>query len=165
MDRTENWTLDNARDDMGKKSKFKGKKIDGLFAPLRYDIFTSEEFAALSAPAVKLLIDLYTQFTGYNNGDLSAAWKIMKKRGWNSRDTLCRALQGLLAAGFIEKTRQGGKNLCSLYAVTWLPIDECPIKSNGMKFGGKSKLDVSPTRTPSHLWRKNKSPDTVGVST
>jgi hypothetical protein len=53
-----------------------------------------------------------------------------------------KALAELLALGFIEQTRQGGKNQCSLYAVTWLAIDEC----NG-------KLYVKPTNVASNLWK------------
>lgn len=107
-------------------------------------ILESSEYAALSAFEVKLLVDIYSGYNGGNNGDLHCAWSLMRKRGWSSQDTLNRALRGLLEKGFIEKTRQGGKHLCSLFAVTWLPIDEC-----------KNKLDVSWTREASRLW-KNK---------
>jgi hypothetical protein len=122
----------------------------------------SPNYRALSAHAVKLLNDLGLQFRGANNGDLSAAWKIMQLRGWRSRDTLGRALAELLHFGLIEKTRQGGLNHCSLYALTWHAIDEC-----------HRKLDVSATRVASGLWktpqlpipkRKNTTSNTTGVS-
>ena len=38
-------------------------------------------------------------------------------------------------------TRQGGKNLASLYAIAWQPIDECL----------KKRLEIDPTITP---WRQ-----------
>lgn len=107
------------------------------------DVADSDAYTALSAHAVKLLNDLYFQFRGANNGDLSAAWSVMQSRGWKSRDTLCKALKELLAAGMIEKTRQGGRNRCSLYAVTWRSIDEC-----------KGKLDMTATTKPSNLWKQ-----------
>lgn len=111
-------------------------------------ILESEEYAALTAYEVKLLIDILVQFNGYtNNGDLQCTWRLMKQqRGWRSPDTLARALRGLIDKGFIVKTRQGGMNKCSLYAITWVEIHEC-----------KGKLDVRPTRTALGLWRKNKS--------
>ena len=123
----------------------------------------SANYRALSPHARMLLNDLGLQFRGANNGDLSAAWKIMQPRGWRSRDTLGRALAQLLHYGLIEKTRQGGLNHCSLYALTWLAIDEC-----------RNKLDVSATRVASGLWkspqppmpkrkRKNAAPNTTGV--
>ena len=51
----------------------------------------------------------------------------------------------LLETGMIELTRQGGLHCASLYAVTWLPIDEC---------GGK--LDVNATAVASGLWKQPK---------
>lgn len=98
--------------------------------------------AVLSHKAAHLLDNLAAQLNGKNNGDLSAAPAIMELFGWTSRGSICDALTELLALGFIEQTRQGGKNKCSLYAVTWLPIDEC-----------SGKLDVKPTRLASNLWK------------
>ena len=122
--------------------KAKGRRESATFAAIPHHILNSAEYAALSAQAVKLMLDLLAQYRGANNGDLTAAWRVMEKRGWRSRDTLGRALQELLKAGFIEKTRQGGRNRCSLFAVSWKAIDEC-----------KGKLDVPPTRAPSNSWR------------
>lgn len=76
-----------------------------------------------------------------NNGDISIAWKIMGSRGWHSKETLRQAEIELLDSGFISKTRQGGRNKCNLYAVTWWAIDEC-----------KGKLDVKPTAVPPDNW-------------
>lgn len=98
----------------------------------------------LSARGVKLLLDLFGQFDGRNNGDLTAAWSIMSKRGWRSKETLYRALGELLDRRWIVTTRQGGRRICSLYGVTWLAINEC----------GR-KIDVSATRTPSGAWKIN----------
>jgi len=107
-------------------------------------LLESEEYAALTAFEVKLLLDLAAQFNGYtNNGDLGSNWKEMRKRGWRSKETLWNALAGLLSKGFITKTRQGGKNRCSLYAVNWREIHEC-----------KGKIDVRPGRDYVGRWRK-----------
>lgn len=110
---------------------------------LIHEYFTSAEYAELSPRAVKLLIDLYCQFRGVNNGDFCATFKVMKQRGWSSNDQLHKALHELLDAGWIVVTRQGGRRVCSLYAVTFLPIDEC-----------SGKLDINPTRLPSHSWKR-----------
>lgn len=129
-----------------------------------HTVLASTNYCALSAHAVKLLNDMGFQYRGHNNGDQCAAWRIMHARGWKSRDTLARALAELLHYGMIEKTRQGGLNRCSLYALTWHAIDEC---------GGK--LDVPTTRVPSGLWktshpmmpkpeRKKQTASTAGVS-
>jgi hypothetical protein len=87
-----------------------------------------------------LLVDLSQQFTGSNNGDLSAAPKILQPFGWRSRGTVDDALVELVALGFLVQTRQGGRNRCSLYAVTWRGIDEGPH-------------DARPDPVPCNLWR------------
>lgn len=123
--------------------KAKSRRESGSFAQLPHAIFQGPQYARLGAHAVKLLLDLFMQYRGCNNGDFTAAWSVMRKCGWHSKDTLHRALRQLLELGWIMKTRQGGKHRCSLYAVTWKPIDDC---------GGK--LDVSPTRTASGTWKQ-----------
>lgn len=142
--------------------KQKGRADTGSFFAWPRAVADSEAYRSASAPAVKLLNDLCFQFRGSNNGDMSAPWRVMRARGWKSRDTLHKALRELLELGLIERTRQGGRHVCSLYALTWLPIDEC---------GGK--LDVRPTRSPSGLWKRpsnieqtfqKQNGDTPGVS-
>lgn len=122
---------------MGKKNK----RIDYSFVPLPREVFKGQEFASLNTSAVKLLIDLLVQFNGRNNGDFTLAWKIMSKKGWRSKATLERAKKELLKKGFVEETRKGGRNCCSLFAVTWLEID-CD----------RSKLDARKSYKASHAW-------------
>src|SRR5690349_7962559 len=100
------------------RSKAKGRSETGSFFAFPHAVMESPAFRQLSAHAVKLLCNLGEQYRGKNNGDLCAAWKVMQPRGWKSRDTLARAISELLAAGLIEKTRQGGLHCCSLYALT-----------------------------------------------
>lgn len=131
------------------RAKTKGRRQQGSFIALPHAILESVEYAALSAHAVKLLLDLFAQYRGDNNGDFSAAWKVMKSRGWTSKAMLYRALRELQNKGWIVTTRQGGKarlganRICSLYAVTWKPIDPCD-----------GKLDVAFTRVASSTWRR-----------
>lgn len=121
-----------------------GRKVKP-FIMFKHEIIDSENFLNLSNKSVRLLIDLQRQYNGTNNGDLCIAWSVMAKRRWRSRETLYRALKELLYYEFIELTRQGGKNRCSLYAVTYESIDHC----NG-------KLHVSETRCASNRWKKTK---------
>ncbi len=130
------------------RRRAKGRADSGSFVAVPHRILEHDNYASLSARAVKLLIDLFAQYRGSNNGDLAAAWKLMQKRGWRSKETLHRAKRELLQKGFIETTRQGGRHVCSLFAVTWLAIDEC---------GGK--LDVMPTRVASGHWKLGHNPD------
>lgn len=127
----------------------KNRRSGHTFAAKPHHIFRADTkngrpslASVLTHKAAHLLDNLAAQLNGKNNGDLSAAPEITKLYGWTSQGSVHSALTELLAYGFIELTRQGGRNKCSLYAVTWLAIDEC---------GGK--LDVSPTRLPSNLWK------------
>jgi hypothetical protein len=122
--------------------KAKGRRESGPFLAVPKHVINSTEYSRLSAYAVKLLFDLYAQFNGRNNGDLSACWTFMSKRGWRSKGTLHKALVELRGRGWIVVARQGGRNKTSLYALTFLAVDEC---------GGK--LDIAETRTPLNWWR------------
>jgi len=125
------------------RQRMKGRREEGKFATLPYAYFRSPEYSKLSPRAVKALIDLRCQFNGNNNGDLCAAWKTMSPLGWRSKDQLSKAIAELLERGWIVVTRLGEKRRTpTLYAVTWLGIDEC---------GGK--LDVRPNPVPSNLWK------------
>lgn len=115
----------------------------GGFLLLPAALLNCPKFRALSASGVKLLVDMGSLFSGKNNGDLSAAWKVMQPKGWNSESTLNRAKKELIAAGFIAETRKGRlPNLCSLYGLTWQPLNPNP------------KLDVGPNGFPAGEWAK-----------
>lgn len=125
------------------RDKWKGRRDNGTFFRVPTTVLDSPAYLSLSLKSRALLLDLGAQFRGGNNGDLAAAWSVMRARGWKSKDTLRRALLELLAAGLIEQTRMGGLHCASLYAFTWIEIHDC---------GGK--LDVSGTVVPSNRWRQ-----------
>lgn len=116
----------------------------GGFSMLIHEYFQSPQYAALSARAVKLLVDVYCQYRGQNNGDLTACWAIMKDRGWTSKSQLAKAQAELEGRNWLLRTRQGGINKATLYAVTFQGIDAC---------GGKLDQHITPSPTPLHLWR------------
>lgn len=120
----------------------KGRMMTDSFVRIPHHVINHEHFRSLSPRATKLLIDLLAQYRGYNNGDLCAPLSLMRERGWNSSDQLQKAKNELIEKDVIIVTRQGGLNKCSLYAVTWFPIDEC----NG-------KLDVASTTTAPVNWK------------
>jgi len=140
--------------------KSKGRSEHKRFVGLPYECVIHENYIALSPYAVKLLIDLYMQYNSRNNGDFSAPWSMMKARGWRSPGTLSRAIKELLFYGWIIRSRVGGLNKCSLYAVTFQAIDECNDKK------GNSKLDIAPTTTSPGNWKeiKNASPNAYQCS-
>lgn len=132
------------------KKRFKdhaAKREAGKFVALPQVVLQSEEWAQLSAFAVKLMVDMLAQYRGDNNGDLVCYWsKMQRERRWRSKDTLFKALAELRNAGWLEVARQGGRNKTpTLYSLSIYAIDYC---------GGK--LEVKPTNAPIGTWRRPK---------
>jgi hypothetical protein len=125
-----------------KREKIKGRKESGRFVGLPFCVLKSNDYIDLSYKSKALLIDLALQYNGKNNGDLTAAFAILKKRGWVREATIFSAVQELILANLIIRTREGKfqnpHSRCALYALAWQPIDEC---------NGKD-LDIGPTVTP-----------------
>jgi len=128
------------------KSRGKGGLENGSFAAIPHAVIRSDAWKGLTDKAKVLLVELFAQFTGKNNGDLCAAPKTMAEFGW-SNTPLHDARQELEQAGLIVKTQQGGKNRPNLYGVTWKAIDEC---------GGK--LEHPPTHAPLGYWKLGHNP-------
>lgn len=134
----------------------RGRREEGSFVSLPHQLLDCSNYLCLSAHAVKLLLDIYAQYRGNNNGDLAAPWSKMQPRGWRSRDTLGKALRELEAYGMIERTRHGGegragRKATTLWAITWKAVDDCD-----------GKLDIS-ARPASGRWRQ--APETALVDT
>lgn len=127
------------------RQKNKGRRDTGPFMALPHVVTDHPDYTSLAPRAVKALIDLGRQFNGYNNGDLALTWKMAHDRGWTSHDQYNKAMNELIDNNIILKTRQGGKNRCNLFALTWHPIDDC-----------KGKLDCLPTITPPRKWSLEK---------
>lgn len=129
-----------------KRAKMTGKGADATFVRWPHFVLNSSEIADLSGSEARMLLELVRQYNGRNNGDLSATYELAKHRGWPSEATMWKALKGLQAKGWIVTTRQGGRHIgCSLYAITWLPVDECD---------GKHHYPAE--RKASHLWKRKK---------
>lgn len=100
----------------------------------------THDYRNLGPNAIKLLNAMIYQHRGHNNGDLTAAFGYMRKFGFRSKQTLSKAVTELVKANLIIKTRHGRfmnpGGQCDLYALTWLPIDECRGKN----------LELGPTR-------------------
>lgn len=122
---------------MSKRKNLKRRQTSGRFLSIPHHVLMHDDFASLAPRAVKLMVDCAMQYNGKNNGDLCITLSVMRRRNWNSNDQLNKAKKELIDKGFLYLTRQGGRKLPNLYAITWRAIDEC----NG-------KLDVSPTSTP-----------------
>lgn len=112
------------------------------FAMMPKAMIQSPGYRALSCTARMVLVELLAQYSGSNNGDLSATRTMAKDWGIASAHTLQKALKDLEEAGWILISRNsvfskhGAR--CALFALAWLPVDECPGKD----------LDIGSTRSP-----------------
>jgi hypothetical protein len=126
------------------RAKFRGRKSDHTFLRLPHYVLHSPEWRALSGYAVKFLVELAAAYNGRNNGDLSLTRRQALERGWRSGGTRDRAAQEAVEAGFAVITRHGIPNgRCTLYAITWEPIDDV---GNG--------VEVGPEKVASRAWQK-----------
>lgn len=124
-----------------RKQHAQARREPGSFVALPRCVLTSRKFIELSPHAAKLLLDLCAQLNQSNNGQLSPAWALMKKRNWKSKATLNKVRKELIEKGFISITRQGSLHQCSLYALTFFAIDP------------SEKMDAKPTSRPTSEWR------------
>ena len=125
-----------------RKGKGNTKTKAPPFVMLQKAMIQSAGYRSLSFVARGVLVELLAQYNGENNGDLSATRPMARDWGIGSAHTLQKALADLEEGGWIIQTRSSLFNRhgarCALYAVTWLPIDECPGKD----------LEVAPRRAP-----------------
>lgn len=131
------------------KSTLKHKLNGSSFTPLRHDLINSEEFAQLTLAAKAIFFCFLGKYKGNNNGDLELPQTTGQAKQIGMSDkTLKNGLKELVEAEFLEITRQGGRNQCSLYALTCFPINET----------SKQRLELKAKPT-SDKWRKPKPPD------
>ena len=145
------------------RARFKGRGGNGHFAQVPHAVTEHPEFISLSAYAKALLFAFFPQLRFdkdgiANNGDLCATWSEVQRYGWRSKDTLAKALRELERAEVLIRTRQGDRHRCSLFAISWLPINDCRTKD------GLRKLDVPPTKVPPVNWYRKLCPVTRGTA-
>ena len=129
-------------------AKDKKSKSRPSFLGLPHAVLDCPAYIELPNAAKVLLVDIGRQFNGFNNGDLSCTLSLMQKRSWKSKSQLDKAKAVLLEKGFIALTREGGRNRCNLYCLTWQKIDE-----------HKGKLDRPATKAPLSYWRQGFNPE------
>lgn len=136
---------------MAKKSNKKLlEAVRGTYSAIPHSVLDSMAFIGASLKAKGLLFELLRQLNGHNNGHLQLTASWLKKRGWNSSDTIQTGKNELIERGLIIQTRQGGRNLyCSWYAVTWLNISdftELDIKQSDYHPGQWQFMDKPPVK-------------------
>lgn len=148
---------------MAKNPNAKGRSdAPGGFAGIPRVVMEHPDYIGLSYPAKALLFELAYQYRGSNNGDLTAGFAVLKKRGWKRDQTVQNKIAELIDAELIVRTRvsrfsnPGAR--CALYALTWQRVDECKGKD----------LEMPPSITPLRKFSlegktANKTPTTPNV--
>ena len=106
------------------------KKFEGYnnFASIPRYVIDTKAFKSLRGSSVKLLLLLASQYKGNNNGDLIITHSFYKT-SFKSSQTMYAARDELEEKGFIATNAYGGMSyggykVPSLYALTWLPVDD-----------------------------------------
>jgi len=110
-----------------KRGRAQGRFESGQkFAAIPEEVLRSEAYRQLPDSAVRILLAIAVQYRGNNNGDLSMTAGMAKEYGIGHKN-LAAALPLLEMTGLLQRTRQGrlqgGATLCSLYALTWKPLN------------------------------------------
>jgi hypothetical protein len=128
------------------RAKHLGRRESGTFSRVPHAVQDSANWKQCGGTAIKLLCDLIRQYNGHNNGDLTTCRTFMAKRGWTVPETLHFAALELEHYGLVFRTKQGGLQIGpNLYALTWMPIDDC-----------SGKLDCSRTKVPTGEWKHDR---------
>ena len=128
-----------------KQNQFKKSVNGSTFSMLRHDVVLGQEIEPLSLAAKWVLMKMIGLYNKGNNGNLSAPLNKSKEIFQLSAPGLKKALDELIAADFLEVTRQGGKNQCSLYALTCFSLNDV----------NKAGITLKATDRPSEKWKKS----------
>ncbi|HEX7348998.1 MAG TPA: hypothetical protein VF264_05060 [Rhodanobacteraceae bacterium] len=118
------------------------------FALIPSEVIHSDNWARASKPCRALIVDVASQYSGGNNGDLTASITVLRPLGWTSPGTIKALLVEADYYGLLVQTRQGGLLIgASLYALGWKPVNACiDTRTRVCKLGDPSMVGVTPGR-------------------
>lgn len=144
----------------------RGKRDSGrdgdLFLALPGVVLDSPGWRRAEHQSRSLLIDLASPMHrkgsdgGLPNGGLMADRDRLAALGWRSVDQIRNAIEDLEACGLLVKTRQGGRRMPTLYAVTWADLAAPPERyaldidraAWGTLYRGAYRTPTKPEPTP-----------------
>lgn len=109
-----------------RKAAKAGKLNLGRFTALPHSVIHSQQYRKLGFAARSLLFDIAAQYDRTNNGKLVCCTKYLRPLGWNSNDTVTRALRELKESGLLIETRVGMMppySRAAWFAIGWLDLD------------------------------------------
>ena len=139
------------------RSKWKAgrdKRDGGQFIALPLVLLDSPGYRLASYPARAMLVDIAMQYTGANNGRLTACAKFLRPKGWNSNATIHRAVRDLIDCRLLIETRKGARpNRAAWFALSWLALDQTSaidIDPGLYRTGGYMRPDKSDAKGAVH---------------
>jgi len=108
------------------KSKTGAKRDAGPCHIVPDAVLDCSSYLALSGRATKLLMDMFRQYSGFNNGKLVAVEAyLMGERGWTSKDQIQEALKELTESEppLLIRTRKGSRGKAAWYMLAWYELD------------------------------------------
>ena len=124
------------------KSKHQGKphkRAKGQYLPLSYAMIKHPSFKALSADAVRVLIQMHLGFHGYNNGQVGFSIRQAAECLHSGQGRAMQAFDQLQEYGFIVCHTQSSFNMKTKKAREW-----------------EITFQPMPSGPPSHAWKKLK---------
>lgn len=131
------------------RSRFKGRRDPkARFALIPREVIQSQNWAHASKPCRALIVDVASQYSGGNNGDLTASITVLRPLGWTSPGTIKALLREADYYGLLVQTRQGGLLIgASLYALGWQKVNACiDARTRVCKLDDPSMVGVTPGR-------------------
>ena len=108
------------------------------------DVYHSENFKQLTWVAKLILLDMLSQYNGFNNGKIKCVWASLRDEIPVNKGTFIRALRELIYYGFIIRAQEKRGSTPALYTLTI--VDDA----------GDTWLTPQPWRTPKELFSRPK---------
>lgn len=138
---------------MSRRRDRKGLQVarGARYALIPREALESEAYRALPPWAVLVLLALAVQYYTGRGGHLALPWSEARGLGVRTQAHLYGGLQILEAVELIQCTRRGhlagGRQLSTLYALTWHPVNDAPA-------GVTYDAGISVTLQPSNAWAR-----------
>mgnify|MGYP001544835352 CR=1 FL=1 len=125
------------------------KYPDGRYIVLLFSMMQSEQYRALSGPALKVLHELTTRFNGLNNGDLSLGLEQAATLLRIGKATASKAFKELEDSGFVRRNVTGSwiKGHATTYWITF-------VQNKGEARTNDWQSRAAPARRPRRRVRK-----------
>jgi hypothetical protein len=106
------------------KKKMKSQHVPKNFFAVPHAVIDHPDYISMRWSSKALLMEIGRLYNGFNNGNLSLPFSVMKNKGF-SESTLNDAKKELIQNKWIIPVRHSMKFYqCGLFAISWIPLDK-----------------------------------------